>query len=39
MVPLSSSTIPLKAERNMREAMPRAVEWLLKEGYEFKVFE
>ena len=29
----------LKAERNMREAMPRAVEWLLKEGYEFKVFE
>ena len=29
----------LKAERNMREAMPRAVEWRLKEGYEFKVFE
>ena len=29
----------LEAERNMREAMPRAVEWLLKEGYEFKVFE
>ena len=29
----------LKAERNMREAMPRAIEWLQKEGYTFKVFE
>lgn len=28
----------LKAERNMREAMPRAVEWLLQQGYVFKVF-
>lgn len=29
----------LKAEKNMREAMPRAIEWLLQEGYTFKVFE
>ena len=29
----------LKAETNMREAMPRAIEWLQKEGYVFKVFE
>ena len=28
----------LKAERNMRIAMPQAIEWLLKQGYEFKVF-
>ena len=29
----------LKAEKNMRVAMPLAIEWLLKEGYEFKVFD
>lgn len=29
----------LKAERNMREAMPRAIEWLLKEGYAFKTID
>ena len=29
----------LKAEKNMREAMPRAIEWLLAQGYEFKVFD
>ena len=29
----------LKAERNMRIAMPRAVEWLLSQGYEFKTFD
>ena len=29
----------LKAEMNMREAMPRAIEWLQQEGYTFKVFE
>ena len=29
----------LKAEHNMRAAMPRAVEWLLSEGYAFKVFD
>lgn len=26
----------LKAEKNMREAMPRSIEWLLERGYEFK---
>lgn len=26
----------LKASRNMRYAMPRAIEWLMKEGYEFR---
>lgn len=29
----------LKAENNMREAMPRAIEWLKAQGYEFKVFD
>ncbi len=29
----------LKAEKNMREAMPRAIEWLLGQGYEFKLLE
>lgn len=28
----------LKAERNMRIAMPQAVEWLLEQGYVFKMF-
>ncbi len=27
----------LKAEKNMKEAMPRAIEWLLSEGYQFKL--
>lgn len=27
----------LKSERNLREALPRAIEWLLAEGYQFKV--
>ena len=27
----------LKAERNLREALPRAIEWLRKEGYAFKL--
>ena len=26
----------LKAEKNMREAMPHSIEWLLEQGYEFK---
>jgi peptidoglycan/xylan/chitin deacetylase (PgdA/CDA1 family) len=25
----------LKASKNMRYAMPRAIEWLLEQGYEF----
>lgn len=29
----------LKAEKNMREAMPRSIEWLLQQGYQFKTFE
>ncbi len=29
----------LKAEQNMREAMPKAIEWLLEEGYTFKLFD
>ncbi len=28
----------LKAEKNLRYALPRAIEWLLAEGYSFKVF-
>ncbi len=27
----------IKASRNMRYALPRAIEWLLAEGYEFRV--
>ncbi|WP_455672573.1 polysaccharide deacetylase family protein [Phocaeicola sp.] len=29
----------LKAENNMKYALPRAIEWLLEQGYEFKVFD
>lgn len=28
----------LRAPQNLRYALPRAIEWLLAEGYEFKVF-
>lgn len=28
----------LKAECRMKEALPRSIEWLLKEGYQFKLF-
>lgn len=27
----------LKAEKNMRWAMPRAIEWLKEEGYQFRL--
>ncbi|MDR1918307.1 MAG: polysaccharide deacetylase family protein [Tannerellaceae bacterium] len=27
----------LKAEKNMKEALPLSIEWLLAEGYEFKI--
>lgn len=26
----------LKAERNMKEALPRSIDWLIQEGYSFK---
>ena len=29
----------LRSVHNLRYALPRAIEWLLAEGYEFKVFE
>ena len=29
----------LKAKRNMQAALPRAIEWLIEQGYEFKVFD
>lgn len=29
----------LRSENNLRYALPRAIEWLLEQGYEFKVFE
>ena len=28
----------LKSEQNLKYALPRAIEWLLSQGYEFKVF-
>lgn len=27
----------VKAEKNMKEALPRSIEWLLKEGYQFRL--
>ena len=32
----SDSNKRLDLEKNMREAMPRSIEWLLEQGYEFK---
>lgn len=29
----------LKAEKNLRYALPKAIEWLLQEGYEFEVIQ
>ena len=29
----------LKAEQNMKYALPRAIEWLKEQGYQFKVFD
>lgn len=29
----------LKSEQNMKYALPRSIEWLLKQGYTFKVFD
>lgn len=29
----------LKSEKNLKYALPRSIEWLLKEGYTFKVFD
>ncbi|MDO5572079.1 MAG: polysaccharide deacetylase family protein [Bacteroidales bacterium] len=28
----------LKAEKNLRYALPRAIEWLLRQGYDFRIF-
>ena len=29
----------IKSEKNMKYALPRAIEWLQEQGYEFKVFD
>ena len=29
----------LKSEENIKFALPRAIEWLKEQGYEFKVFD
>lgn len=29
----------LRSEENLKYALPRSIEWLLEQGYEFKVFE
>ena len=29
----------IKSEQNMKYALPRAIEWLKEQGYEFKVFD
>ena len=35
-VPLLFFHDSLKAERNLRYALPRAIEWLKEQGYEFR---
>jgi peptidoglycan/xylan/chitin deacetylase (PgdA/CDA1 family) len=29
----------LRAKKNLKYALPKAIEWLLEQGYEFKVFD
>ena len=29
----------IKSEKNLKYALPRSIEWLLEQGYEFKVFD
>ena len=29
----------LKSEKNLKYALPRSIEWLLEQGYEFKIFD
>ena len=29
----------LRSESNLRYALPRAIDWLLEQGYTFKIFE
>ena len=29
----------IKSEKNLKYALPRAIDWLLEQGYEFKVFD
>ena len=29
----------LRSEENLKYALPRAIEWLVEQGYSFKVFE
>ena len=29
----------IKSEKNLKYALPKAIEWLLEQGYEFKVFD
>lgn len=29
----------LRAEKNMKYALPRSIEWILEQGYEFKIFD
>jgi peptidoglycan/xylan/chitin deacetylase (PgdA/CDA1 family) len=29
----------IKSEKNLKYALPRAIEWLLEQGYEFKIFD
>ena len=29
----------IRSEKNLKYALPRSIEWLLEQGYEFKVFE
>jgi hypothetical protein len=28
----------MRSESNLKYALPRAIDWLLEQGYEFKVF-
>ena len=34
-----TSMIPIKAEKNIEICLAPGIEWLLEQGYEFKVFD
>ena len=36
---LNGRQVSLKAEKNLKYALPRAIEWLKEQGYAFKVFD
>ena len=35
----AGGVLPAEMRRNLRYALPRAIDWLLEQGYSFKIFE